>query len=136
MTRYNPDQPLRDVLSALCGGAEPPDFVTDQFFTYQLTEEEQLELQDWCACNVKPEWLTGIGTMEAADALVKEAITSANIAGPPKAPFERLYTAVGRLPSGDTVYATSTSSEAAKVLLKEQNPKIRQVMVETFWKVP
>ncbi len=77
-----PKRPLREVLSMLCGGKAPPRFVTTQHFTTQLSAEDQEKLHEWAVKNVKPQWLTGIGVLEAADAMVREAVANANIRGP------------------------------------------------------
>ena len=82
--RYDvgPD-PIREVLQAMTG-KEPPSFVRG--YDYKgLTDEQVQELQDWCCVNVKPEWLTGIGLMDAAENQVAEAVSNGNIA-PVEAP--------------------------------------------------
>ncbi len=70
--------PIREVLSVLCGGKEPPAFVQG-FDLSGYTDAQVQELQDWCSMNCVPKWSTGIGTMEAAESLVNEALSNGNI---------------------------------------------------------
>lgn len=81
MPIWNPKDPLREVLSALCGGEEPPAFVKGHS-TEGLSEKENEELQDWCSLNAKPEWVMGISIIEAAEMIVVEAVGNDNIPRP------------------------------------------------------
>jgi hypothetical protein len=78
MAIWNPKDPIREALSALCGGKEPPAFVRGHT-TQGLTDRQNEELQDWCSTNGRPEWATGIGIIEAAELLVAEAVNNDNI---------------------------------------------------------
>jgi hypothetical protein len=40
----------------------------------QLTDEEYLELQDWCSEAGKRQWMTGIGVIEAVNGLVETSM--------------------------------------------------------------
>ena len=73
-----PQHPIREALKAVCGDAEPPSFVQG-YLLQDLTDAQNMELQDWCADNCVPHWATGIGAMEAAERIVKEAVDNANI---------------------------------------------------------
>lgn len=72
-----PKDPIREVLEAMTV-ATPPDFVRGYSFK-DLTEEQTMLLQDWCASHVRPSWLTGIGLMDAAESQVMEAVNNGNI---------------------------------------------------------
>lgn len=75
---YSPEHPLREALRVTCGGEEPPQFVRG-YTVKTLTDEQVMELQDWCSVNCKPEWGTGIGALEAAEHIVEMAVENANI---------------------------------------------------------
>jgi len=51
-------------LALLCGGKTPPRQLVIDWET-----DEGEELQDWAACNAAVPWATGIGTIEAAQAM-------------------------------------------------------------------
>ncbi len=73
-----PEHPIREMLAALCGGEEPPEYV--QGYDYSnLTDIQHGELQDWAATHCVPAWGTGIGVIEAAEKLVEEAVSNGNI---------------------------------------------------------
>jgi len=72
-----PKHPLRDVLEAMTG-EQPPAFVKG-YSTKGLSDKQLMMLQDWCSTNVKPNWLTGIGLLEAAEQQVQEAVANTNI---------------------------------------------------------
>ena len=63
-----PEHPIREVLQAMTG-----------YSFKDLSEEQIMELQDWCASHVRPSWLTGIGLMGAAESQVMEAVSNGNI---------------------------------------------------------
>ncbi len=73
--------PLAEALRVLTD-AEPPEYVRGIRRDSDLSEEQMLELHDWCAMYAKPSWSTGIGTIEAAEHLVQEAIDNGNIFDP------------------------------------------------------
>jgi|SRR6478609_616191 len=79
-----PKDPFRDVLKAMTG-KEPPAFVKG-YGSRDLTDQQQMELQDWCSSNAEPFWLTGIGLWEAAEQQVKEAVSNGNIPRDPEEP--------------------------------------------------
>ena len=71
--------PLREVLKALTG-VEPPVQVSG----YKFKLEDSDVIQAWAVQHVKPNYLTGIGLMEAAEALVESAVSNGNIPRPPQ----------------------------------------------------
>jgi len=80
-SRYDtPDSPLADALKCITG-QDPPAFVTG--YGYEtMTDEQSFELQEWAANAVVDagyEWMTGIGTIEAAMHMVKVAEENGNI---------------------------------------------------------
>ncbi len=80
-THYpTPKDPLREALAAVVG-KEPPDFVRGYNFK-DLTDKQQLELQDWCSLNARPHWATGLSMLEAAELIVEGAVENANIGAP------------------------------------------------------
>ncbi len=80
MSRWEqPAHPLYEVLLYMVRHP-PPEFTKGKMFISELTEEENTRLQDWCSRHVKPEWLTGIGVMDAADSQIREAVANGNIA--------------------------------------------------------
>ena len=72
-----PEDPIRLVLKAMTG-AEPPAFVRGYSFK-GLSEDQTAKLQNWCVEHVRPDWLTGIGLMDAAENQVEEAVCNGNI---------------------------------------------------------
>lgn len=82
-----PPSPLRDVLRAFTG-KEPPAFVGEHYDVSQLSDAEKDVLHAWCAQNVRPDWATGIGLMEAAELMVQEAVNNGNIPPKPQDPPE------------------------------------------------
>lgn len=76
MTRV--ESPLLEALRALTG-EEPPGFVVGVYDCDDLEDERVEELQEWCSLNARPEWSTGVGVLEAAEAIVREAEANANI---------------------------------------------------------
>ncbi|MEM9067123.1 MAG: hypothetical protein AAGE52_01415 [Myxococcota bacterium] len=77
------ERPLREALRALTG-AEPPSFVGDAYSVSELDESLWTRLQDWCSDHARPEWACGISMMDAADAIVSEAVANGNISRKPK----------------------------------------------------
>jgi hypothetical protein len=55
---------MMDALALLCGGKTPAREMVEAW-----EEHASEELQDWAVCNVVAPWATGIGTIEAAQAL-------------------------------------------------------------------
>lgn len=78
--RTRVSNPLTEALSAITGEV-PPAYTHGAFSVADLTEAEMLTLQDWCCIHARPEWATGIGVLEAAELIVREAVDNANIAG-------------------------------------------------------
>ena len=74
---YPPKNPIRDVLHAMTG-KDPPDYVRG-YSLKGLTGMQNIEMQEWCASNVRPAWLTGIGLMNAAESQVAEAVTNGDL---------------------------------------------------------
>lgn len=70
--------PVREVLRAMTG-VEPPACVRGHDFK-NLTDDQLVQVQDWCVDNVRPIWCTGIGLMDAAERQVEEACGNGNIA--------------------------------------------------------
>lgn len=72
--------PLREALNALVTKPVPARLVPDGVYsTSELTEKQNAALQDHCAEFCVPSWATGIGTMDAADLIVGEAVANGNI---------------------------------------------------------
>ena len=81
--------PFVAVLTALCGGNEPPSVAYKADCTVfmnnrgnvlkNLSDKEIQELQWFASENCVPFWSTGIGTLDAASVLVEEAIGNHNI---------------------------------------------------------
>lgn len=80
-----PDNPLSDVLRAMTG-KEPPGYTRGHYYTSQLSDEDSERLQHWCSDNANPYWTTGIGLMDAVDAIIGEAVGNGNICGPGPGP--------------------------------------------------
>jgi len=76
------ENPLADALFAITG-ILPPAYTNGAFAARDLSEADMLDLQDWCGLHMRPDWSTGIGTLEAAELIVREAIDNGNIEGPP-----------------------------------------------------
>lgn len=75
-----PKDPIRDVLKWLLG-KPPPKFVKGYDYS-NLTDNEHTELQEWavnCLDGTPLFWSTGIGSIEAAQKLVEEAVSNGNI---------------------------------------------------------
>lgn len=75
-----PKEPLRDVLQWLVG-KKPPPFVKGYDYS-NLTDNQHMELQDWVCMNLDRTaifWSTGIAIIEAAEAIVAEAVSNGNI---------------------------------------------------------
>jgi len=71
--------PLYDALWGLTG-ARPPAYVRGLSCCQELGDHV-LKLQDWCILHARPEWSTGIGLLEAAEHIVREAVANGNILG-------------------------------------------------------
>lgn len=69
--------PIRAALQAIVGKA-PPKWLKGYSTTFG-TDAERTELQDWVNSCARPFWSTGIGILEAADHIVREAVANANI---------------------------------------------------------
>ena len=85
-SRYaTPESPFKEALRCITR-QEPPSFVVG--YNYEdLTEEQADALQEWaCSAVVEAgfEWLTGIGTIEAAIHMVKCAEENGNIGTNPR----------------------------------------------------
>jgi len=74
-----PKNPLTDALRVIVG-VEPPKYTHGAYSANDLEEENIVDLQDWCSLNARPEWSTGIGILEAAELIIEEAVSNANIA--------------------------------------------------------
>ncbi len=82
MPLYDVRSPLAAALLAITGQS-PPAFVRDAYSTADLTDPQKTELQDWCSLNANPAWSTGLGVLEAAELIVREAVINANISPQP-----------------------------------------------------
>ena len=71
--------PLTEALQ-LITGVEPPVYTHGAFNSSELPEPQLLDLMDWCSLHARPMWATGIGTLDAADLIVSEAVMNGNIA--------------------------------------------------------
>jgi prepilin-type N-terminal cleavage/methylation domain-containing protein len=75
-----PKHPIREVLTWLCG-KPPPKFVQG-YDLRGLSDVQSLELQEWAVQQLdktKIPWATGIGMLDAAEAIVEEAVGNGNI---------------------------------------------------------
>jgi hypothetical protein len=75
-----PTHPIREALLWLCG-KQPPKFIQG-YDLNELTDSQKEELQDWaiqCVDKTKIHWATGIGMLDAAEAIVEEAVSNGNI---------------------------------------------------------
>jgi hypothetical protein len=70
--------PFREALAAVVG-KEPPAFVGGHG-TNGLSDQQLMELQDWCSENARPHWAAGLSMIEAAELIVAGAVENANIA--------------------------------------------------------
>ena len=61
-------QAIRDLV-LLFTGKEPP-FTIRKHSLRKLDDEQHFEMQSWLANNVRLPWLSGVGTIEAIDALI------------------------------------------------------------------
>lgn len=90
---YEPTDPFRDAIELVSGGREPPAWVKG-WGIQDLPDEHHIGmLQDWLSGpmdqTVTP-WGTGIGALEAAELIVKEAIDNGNIWAPDDPRWKRL----------------------------------------------
>jgi hypothetical protein len=77
-----PRHPIRDALQQILG-KPPPGYVKGYDYS-NLTDEEHQLLQEWavnCLDGTLLFWSTGIGSIEAAQKLVEEAVSNGNIPG-------------------------------------------------------
>lgn len=58
-----------EALMLFCNGTPPNHLAYGDDFD-SLSDDESLELQDWCASNAKYKWMTGYAIMAAALTLV------------------------------------------------------------------
>lgn len=72
--------PLTEALQAITG-KKPPSYTHGAFSSSDLLDENVTDLQDWCSVNARPSWSTGLGVLEAAEAIVQEAVDNGSIAG-------------------------------------------------------
>jgi len=84
----NPKHPFRDAVSLLCGGETPPEWVVGHS-CQDIPEERWHDLSEWMLAHTPLDWSTGIGLVEAAESIVKEAVSNGNIpaAGDGEAPW-------------------------------------------------
>jgi hypothetical protein len=78
-----PKHPIREVLTWLCGKT-PPTFVQG-YDLKGLTDQQNETLQQWAVIQVDKtalHWATGIGMLDAAEAIVEEAVSNGNIPAP------------------------------------------------------
>ena len=74
MTRQ---QAIRDLILMLTG-KEPP-FPIRVSELRKLSDERHMEIQGWLVLNLRMQWLTGIGAIEAIDSLVGESVSNGNL---------------------------------------------------------
>ncbi len=70
--------PFREALRALCGGAEPPDYVRGDG-TPGLTDREMDDLQGWASSHATVRWMMGIHVVEAAESIVLAAYADGSL---------------------------------------------------------
>lgn len=73
-----PHSPLSEALEVLVGDP-PPDFLEGVFSCEDLSDDEILQISDWCSLWARPEWATGTGVLEAAELMVQDAVDNDNI---------------------------------------------------------
>jgi hypothetical protein len=78
MKYYESEEPFRQAIEAIVGKQCPLDLGAAKS-SYELSNEINIKLQDWCSLNARPMWATGGGIVEAADLLVERAIENANL---------------------------------------------------------
>lgn len=74
-------QRFQQSLTILCGGREPPEDLCRRW-----QDEVDNDLQDWVPKESLPPWATGIGTIEAAEAMANSPIESLDHAERPEPP--------------------------------------------------
>jgi hypothetical protein len=79
--RLRVENPLTEALEAITG-EKPPAYTHGAFSCDDLAEKDVTDLQDWCSLHARPHWSTGIGVLEAAELIVREAVDNANIEAP------------------------------------------------------
>ena len=72
------DNPLGEALHAIVG-LDPPVDLTGMVSCNELTDNDHNLLQTWAAWNARPSWSTGIGILDAANVIVREALDNRNI---------------------------------------------------------
>ena len=80
VVRLRIESPLAEALQAITG-KKPPAYTRGAFSSSDLLDENVTDLQDWCSIHACPAWSTGLGVLEAAEAIVQEAVDNGNIAG-------------------------------------------------------
>lgn len=75
---FDGSSPLAEALLAITGKV-PPAFIASVYDTSELSDEQHEELQNWASSHCRPSWSTGIGTLDAANAMVSEAVGNANL---------------------------------------------------------
>lgn len=99
-----------DLITFLCG-APPPFKLPENLETLsKLTEAEYESLQGFIASNIRLRWMTGIGTLEAMDIMVGEAINNSDTA------FERARPAMGDVEETQLKGASTLLTKEAKRL--------------------
>ena len=75
---YNIKNSFQEALQTIIG-KRPPGNLDGINHSKQLSDADFLRLQVWCFDNIRPKWGTGIGAIEAADTIVRNAIENGNI---------------------------------------------------------
>jgi len=74
------ESPLREALKAIAG-VEPPEdaYLTGAYSCDDMSDQDVMDLQDWCSYYANPPWATGLWMLESAEQCVMDAIDNANI---------------------------------------------------------
>lgn len=97
MTYYEAPEggPLWNALRCVTGGQTPPEYVKGFWYTTELDDDLSEKLHAW-AVNAVVEsgnaWMTGIGALDAADLVVREAVSNGNIPPSPRTKPYRPFT--------------------------------------------
>ena len=71
--------PFKEAIEALTGGTPKGVDLEGVYSQSELSDEDFTKLQDWCSCNSATWWATGISMIDAAESIVADAISNANI---------------------------------------------------------
>ena len=73
------ESPFKKVIEALTGGVPVGVNLDGVHSQSELSEDDFEKLQNWCSCSPTVFWATGISIIDAAEIIVSDAISNANI---------------------------------------------------------